>query len=199
MKKNIYLALGFCLLALINLTNSSCECDEVQVAADLAVASFNLNKDSIPVNSALSLGAIIANLFGANCEVADEAEDFYNDYEVFYRATPTSSWESKGGLGAGDYVHIPKLESGQSTPAPHLEMRLNVKGEYYIVCKADITKAVAERNEGNNAKQSSTVGARSLGAPSEPTGIVRVYVTEDTDLELMAENIRNNRFFEVVK
>jgi len=197
MKKNIYLALGFCLLTLINLTNSSCECEEKQVAADLAVTALTASKYDVPVNESVDLFSSILNLFGEDCEVADEAEDFYNDYEVLYRAKPTDGWVSQGGLPAGDRQFVDKLVAGNNMPF-NIPMSFHQEGYYMLRCKTDITNVVNERSEGNNSKDSQSVNThRSVDSPQ--TGIIRVYVTEDTDMERLAESIRLNRFFTVTK
>ncbi len=197
MKKNIYLALGFCLLTLINLTNTRCKCEDVQVAADLAVTAVEVSKEDVPVNESVDLISAILNLLGADCEIADEAEDFYNDYEVFYSTTPTGGFTSKGGLPAGERQFIKKLVAGDDA-AFGKGMSFDQPGYYLVKCKADITDAVKkERSETNNSKESKNVSTRSAGV--QQSGIIRVYVTENTDMERLAESIRLNRFFTVVK
>jgi hypothetical protein len=196
MKKNIYLALIFCLFTLINLTNSSCECEDVQVAADLAVTAVEVSKEDVPVNESVDLISSILNLLGADCEIADEAEDFYNDYEVWYKATPTDGFKFVNSLPAGDRQFINKLVAGDDMPF-NLGMSFDQPGYYLIRCKTDITEVVDERSETNNSKDSKNVSTRSAG--TQESGIIRVYVDENTDMERLAESIRLNRYFTVTK
>lgn len=193
------------LLALIGLTNQGCDpCqspEETQKLADLIVKTFNLNKNDIPVNEIVSCGTLISNLFGGDdCAEAEgyDAEDFYVDYELFYRQSASSGWTSLGGLSAGDRPFIERLISNGEQQTPYTEMRFTQPGEYYLLAKADITNAVTEREEGNNNRTSGSAVARSTDVVDE-SGIIRVYLTPDTDMKLLEENIKNKVFFQVVK
>ncbi len=197
------LFLALFLPVLINSGCDSCQSpEENQKIADLIIKTFNLNKNDIPVGDIVACGTYISNLFGGEDDCAEgegyDAEDFYVDYEIFYRQTASSPWTSLGGLPAGDRPFLERISSGSEAQPNYTEMRFTQPGEYYLLAKSDITNAVTERNETNNDRNSTDVTTRSAGGDGS-TGIIRVYLTPDTDMKLLEDNIKNKVFFQVVK